>query len=227
MIRVLIVEDDPVVARVNAAVVGKTPRFTTVGIAGDGATALRMLRESRPDLMLLDMHLPDVNGLDILQVIRTTGIDVDVIAVTASREIEAIRSSMRAGVFHYLIKPYDDRDLRARLEHFRLVKERQAATDEAEQKDVDRMFSLPESGAVIPKGLSPETLGRVRSMLEQAENGLSASQAAEEIGVTRVSARRYLEHLAKVGVVDVELRYGSVGRPERRYAKARKRPSGP
>ncbi|HEU4515611.1 MAG TPA: response regulator [Nocardioidaceae bacterium] len=224
MIRVLIVDDDFMVARIHTGFVERTPGFEVVGVAHNGAEALDQLARLTPDLVLLDVYLPDTSGLDLLQRMRERAPEVDVLVISAAREAETVRRALRGGIVHYLIKPFSYDDLRARLEHYREAYRALApAGDEAEieQAEVDRVFGAgarrPTSETRLPKGFSAETLRLVEEQLSAADGDLSAAETAGLLGVSRVSARRYLEHLVETGRAEVRLRYGEVGRPERRY----------
>lgn len=221
MIRVLIVDDDFMVARIHTGFVGRTPGFEVAGVAHTGAEALTQVERLEPDLVLLDVYLPDTTGLDLLQRMRELVPEVDVLVISAAREAETVRRALRGGIVHYLIKPFSYDDLRARLDHYREAYVGLAATDETDQQEVDRVFGSGfgkgRPDVRLPKGFSVETLRLVQESLSRAGRDLSAAETAALLGLSRVSARRYLEHLVETGKAEVRLRYGEVGRPERRY----------
>ena len=217
MIRVLIVDDDFMVAKVHSGYVAKTPGYEVAGVAHTGADALRAVDELRPDLVLLDIYLPDMDGVSVLRELRTSsGADTDVIVISAATEVETVRAAMRGGVLHYLIKPFTYAALYDQLKHFAALHERLGALSEAGQSDVDQVFGGRPSGAgTLPKGLSGETATLVEQVLRSSTD-VSAAECAARTDISRVSARRYLEHFVTTGQADVRLRYGT-GRPERRY----------
>lgn len=217
MISVLIIDDDFMVAKVHAGFIQRTPGFAVVGVAHTGAQALAETERLAPDLVLLDIHLPDANGLELMLELRAVAPELDVLVISAAREVETVRRALRGGIVHYLIKPFSQTDLQERLEHYRTAYHGlDGSKDEAEQADVNRLFGVESSDRPLPKGCSVETLQRVQEVLNAAASDLSAAELADVLGTSRVSARRYLEYLHDAGVVDVRLRYG-VGRPERRY----------
>ncbi len=222
MIKVLIVDDDFMVAKVHAGFIQRTPGFVVVGVAHTGAQAVLETGRLQPDLVLLDIHLPDINGLDLMHRLRDAAPELDVLVISAAREVETVRKALRGGIVHYLIKPFSQSDLQERLEHYRSAYQGldSAAKDVAEQSDVNRVFGLDGAGTQaerpLPKGCSIETLKLVEAALNAAEGDLSAAEVAEQLGTSRVSARRYLEYLYDEGALEVRLKYG-VGRPERRY----------
>lgn len=218
MIRVLVVDDDFMVAKIHTGFVERTPGFSVVGVAHTGADALEKVARLRPDLVLLDVYLPDTTGLEMLQQMRDAVPELDVLVISAAREAETVRRALRGGIVHYLIKPFSYDDLRDRLEHYRQAYRGLAAeTEETDQAEVDRVFGLGRPEVRLPKGFSAETLRLVEETLRRAGGDLSAAEMASQLGVSRVSARRYLEHLVSLNQAEVNLRYGEVGRPERRY----------
>ncbi|MFH5821182.1 response regulator [Georgenia sp. AZ-5] len=219
MIEVLIVDDDYMVAKIHEGFVARCAGFEVVGVVHDPAAAVAAAERLQPDLVLLDVYLPGATGLDILGRLREAAPDMDVIVVTAAREAETVKRAVRGGAVQYLMKPFAFADLQQRLQHYRETHRALSPGAEAAQTDVDRLFATPKVSAPLPKGLSTETLQLVEQVLTASARDLSAAEAAELSGISRVSARRYLEHLAEAGKAEVRLRYGEVGRPERRYAR--------
>lgn len=218
MIRVLVVDDDFMVARVHSGYVGRTPGFTVVGVAHTGADALHAARNLRPDLVLLDIYLPDMGGIAVLQELRSQDGDTDVIVISAANDVDTVRRAMRGGVLHYLIKPFSYSALFDQLRHFAALREKLDRLAVAGQADVDQVFGArPRSAATLPKGLTEQTADLVERVLRQHPAGLSATECAQITQLSRVSARRYLEHFTTAGKAEVTLKYGGTGRPERRY----------
>jgi response regulator of citrate/malate metabolism len=228
VIRVLVVDDDFMVAKVNAGYVSRVPGFEVVGTAHTGRKALDLVDSLKPDLVLLDIYLPDMSGVDVLRRIRASGSPVDVLVVTAARDVETVKATVQGGAVHYLIKPFTFAAMRERLERYAEAHRRIGAVREAGQDDVDRMFGLLRGGAKaqrLPKGLSAATCDLVASVLREAGSDLSAAEAADLAGLSRVSARRYLEWLVESGQAELQMRYGGAGRPEHRYRWAGTSPS--
>ncbi|KQX62196.1 two-component system response regulator [Angustibacter sp. Root456] len=224
--RVLVVDDDFAVAAIHRRYVETLPGFAVVGEAHQGSDALRAIEEVRPDLVLLDIYLPDMSGVEVLRRLRAApaGETIDVIAITASREVETVRAAMSGGVVHYLIKPFTLAALQERLMAYaaqRRELQQLVGGGVRDQADVDRLLSPGQRPARpapdLPKGLSARTLQLVERALKDAGRELSAGEAAELCGLSRVSTRRYLEHLAARGLAEVKPRYGSAGRPEHGY----------
>ncbi|WP_207619310.1 response regulator [Nocardioides sp. IC4_145] len=216
-LRVLVVDDDFMVASIHARFVERAAGFVVAGRAASGAEALDAVARLRPDLVLLDVHLPDLSGIEVLRRLRGRGDDVGVIVVTAAREVDTVRAAAAAGAAHYLVKPFEHEDLVARMEAFRAAHTALQGVEAPDQEHIDAVFApLGRARATLPKGLSPETAESVLAALRGGHE-LSAAEAAEVVGISRVSCRRYLEHFVDNGAAAVRLRYGGTGRPERRY----------
>jgi response regulator of citrate/malate metabolism len=219
LIRVLVVEDEPVAAEAHRSYIDRTPGFTTTALAGTGAQALAALSRLPLDLVLLDMNLPDTHGIELCRRIRGAGADVDVLAVTSARELSTVRAAAAHGVVGYLLKPFTYPALRDRLlayADYRALVAR--GGDAVGQSEIDRALDAvrPAASAPLPKGMGRETLDAVVAAV-RGTDGVSAAEAAERIGASRITARRYLEYLADSGLVDRAPRYGGAGRPELEY----------
>ena len=220
MIRTLVVEDDFRVADLHCAYTDRVPGFSTAGRAHTGQEALEAVDRIRPDQVLLDVYLPDMSGLEVLQRLREDDHPAaDVIAITAAREVDSLRAAMRGGVIHYLIKPFLFRAFEEKLLSYAAAHERMTQMGKAEQGDVDRIFSALRSASnePLPKGLSDTTLNLIVQVLGKSQSGLTATAVAEAAGVSRVTARRYLDHMCQLGRAEVTMRYGGPGRPEHHY----------
>jgi two-component system CitB family response regulator len=220
MIRVLVVDDDYRVADLHCAYVERVAGFEVAGRAHSGAAALASVDQLRPDLVLLDIYLPEMTGLEVLRRLREDDHPpVDVIAITAAREVESLRAAMRGGVLHYLIKPFLFPTFEEKLLSYAAAHDRMERLGQAEQGDVDRIFGALRSARnePLPKGLADSTLELIIQVLARSQSGLAATDVAESAGVSRVTARRYLDHLCQLGRAELTMRYGGPGRPEHRY----------
>jgi response regulator of citrate/malate metabolism len=221
-VRVLVVEDEALAAEAHAAYTARVEGFEVAGIARSAAEAARFLTADRHvDLILLDMNLPDGHGLGLLRKLRAAGHLSDVIAVTSARDADVVRHAVSQGVVLYLLKPFTFTTFRAKLEQYAAYRAQLAtASEQVAQDDVDRLFGslrTASGGGQLPKGMSAETLWQVTVVLRGADRALSATEVAASLGASRVTARRYLEHLADSGQVDRRPRYGGSGRPEVEY----------
>jgi response regulator of citrate/malate metabolism len=216
---VLVVDDDFMVADIHHRFVDRIAGFRAIGVARTGAEALELSATSNPDLILLDVYLPDMTGLEVLQRLRSGGNRVGVIMITAARELDTVAGALDGGAADYLIKPFEFAQLQVKLEAFAAREDALSSATGIDQSLVDTLFGGAPSGATVaplPKGLGAET-GRLVLDAVRAAGEVSAAECAERVGISRVSARRYLEHYLSTGDLTLRLQYGA-GRPERRYS---------
>jgi len=217
MIRTLVVDDDLRVAELHRLYVQQLAGFEVVAVAHTAAAALDLAARERPDLVLLDIYLPDMSGIDVLRRLREQRRPVDVITITAARDVATLRAAAHGGTVHYLIKPFTFALLRERLESYAAVAGRLRRATHASQADADALHGVGAHAGELPKGLSVTTRDLVLDVLRGAATAMPAADVARAAGLSRVTARRYLEHLTGAGLVELTLQYGSPGRPEHRY----------
>ena len=220
MIRVVVVDDDFRIAGIHAAYVDKVDGFQAIAQAHTAAEAVGAVDRLRPDLLLLDLYLPDEHGLDLVARLRGEGHPpVDVIVITAAKDADSVRAAMQGGALHYLLKPFSFPALRDKLLSYAQMRSRLSALHEPDQRNLDRVFGALRAQDQLAgaKGRSAHTLEAVERLLTSGGQELSAAEVAEMTGMSRATAQRYLSHLHEVGRVEIRLRYGSGGRPEHRY----------
>ena len=227
MIRTLVIDDDFRVASIHAAYVARVEGFEVIGEAHTAAEAVSAVDKLRPDLVLLDLYLPDENGLKLASRLHDgQHPPVDIIVITAAKDADSVRGAMQGGALHYLLKPFSFPVLRDKLLSYAQMRSRLGSLREADQRTVDRVFGAlraPDQLSGV-KGRSVHTLEAVEQLLaENAAVDFSAAEVAERTGMSRATAQRYLTHLHELSRVDIKLRYGSGGRPEHGY---RYRPGG-
>jgi response regulator of citrate/malate metabolism len=219
-IRVLIVDDDFRVADIHRGFVEELDGFVVVGTAQTGAAALEACTELNPDLVLLDIYLPDGLGTDVIARLRTDR-SVDCFVLTAARDIATVKRCLDLGALNYLIKPFKRSELTARLKDYRRWKSSWRMQGELDQRVVDRIFhGVGRQAEGLPKGLSAETMELVIRVLAEADEPLGADDVAQLTGISRVSVRRYLRHLTDRGQAVLSQDYGTPGRPRHRFALA-------
>lgn len=224
-IRILVVEDEPLAAEAHAVYVGRLAGFELVGTVGTGQEAYRRVAAAASagtpiDLVLMDMNLPDSHGLDVSRRIRAAGLATDIIAITAVRDLDNVRGAIAAGVVQYLIKPFTYSTFATKLNNYRDFRtELNAQASVVTQSAVDHAFASLRAPADIPrpKGLADATLNPMVAYLQAQIAPVSASELMVPLGLSRVTARRYLEYLADMGLVLRAPRYGTPGRPENEY----------
>jgi two-component system CitB family response regulator len=222
-VEVLIVEDDLRIIDINKRFVSKISGFEVIATATNGAEAKELLACTHPHLVLLDVYLPDMLGTELVWYIRQHYRDVDIIMITAAKEMEMVQEALRGGVFDYIVKPLVFERFRERLESYREHLWRTEESGEVDQDVIDRMLTRSLANgktreAAVPKGIDLLTLEKVIEAIKRTqETGVSAEEIGKEIGTSRTTARRYLEYLVMEKKARADLIYGTVGRPERKY----------
>lgn len=218
---VLVVDDDYHVAGIHAAFVERVPGYVVLGQAHTAQDAIALTRSLRPELVLMDVYLPDGDGLEVVRTLLTDPHPPAVIVISAAREIASVRRAMELGAVHYLVKPFGFGTLAERLTAYRRLRRHLAdLRDEPEQADVDQLFGMMRtsvSPALPAKGHSAPTLELVRNAVQRSTTDISATEVADIVGISRATAQRYLTYLERHGVVKLQLKYGTAGRPEHRY----------
>ncbi|QAS53477.1 response regulator [Halobacillus litoralis] len=219
VIEVLLIEDDPMVQEVNRQFIERVSPFKVIDIASDGKEGVRLAEKLSPHLIILDIYMPGLDGMETLKEIRNYAFDVDVIVITAANDKEVIRSMFQNGVVDYIIKPFKFERLQQSLLNYKTFHSQVSGEGALQQAQVDGLIGsyVQEGIKELPKGLNQQTLEQVKQFLQQSVRALSAEQVADGIGMARVTARRYLEYLQKIGEVEIEIQYGEVGRPVNRY----------
>jgi two-component system response regulator DctR len=227
MFRVILIEDDPMVQEVNRQFVERVEGFKVVGIAGTGMEGLKMVQKLQPDLVILDIYMPQLDGIETLQRLRTEMYPVDVIVITAAKDTPTIQKMLRNGAIDYIIKPFKFERVKQSLENFRQLRAQFMQEQTLDQAELDRLLQHKEGEQPLaadfemegglPKGLNVLTLKQIMIFMLRKGDPLSAEEVADGVGIARVTARRYLEYLGKEGKLTLDIRYGGVGRPINRY----------
>ncbi|MDT5055303.1 MAG: hypothetical protein QOF66_3669 [Mycobacterium sp.] len=227
MIRVLIVEDEPLIAEAHRTYLGRLQGFSVAAVAHTARDAMRAASESVAsevpiDLVLLDIGLPDASGIALASGLSGLRPAPDIIAITSERDLEMVRAAVGHGALAYLLKPFTFAAFRDRLERYRRYREAlPAGTDAASQAEVDRALAELRVGAdrsAAPKGAAPGTNDEIARAVRDSVGGISADEVAKQVGVSRVTAWRYLERLADEGTLTRQTDYGKAGRPKTRYS---------
>ncbi|MFS0690591.1 response regulator [Sporosarcina sp. 179-K 8C2 HS] len=226
-IQVLIVEDDFRIADINRQFINRVEGFIVAYVAKTGEEALTYLRgaENLPQLILLDVYIPDVQGLELFWTLRTEFTEVDVIMMTAAKEVETIAETLRGGIFDYIVKPVDFDRFERTFVGYRKQKHLLTTKTELMQEEIDLLTGLQitapplqDNDEMLPKGIDQLTLEKIKMILHESdESGITALDAGSKVGVSRSTARRYLEYLVSIKEADAQLKYGDIGRPERKY----------
>lgn len=219
MINVLVVEDDPMVAQLHEHYLGQIKGFELCDIAGNGDEALELLATNSYDLLILDVFMPSMDGLQLLAKIREAGYDVDVIIVSAANDKDKIKLALRLGAVDYIIKPFEferfNLALNNYLKRYHIVEDQNVIV----QSDLDKTIIRQEEQVIVslPKGLDKNTLSTVWDCIKGIDGMFTTEEVAAMVGISRVSIRKYLEFLKTLHLLKLDLHRGSVGRPVYKY----------
>lgn len=223
MIRTLIVEDDPMVMQINERFLEKVEGFVHVGSVSDLDSARVMIHSLKPDLILLDIFFSVGKGIDIIQWLRSENIDADVIFITADRNPKTIERAFRFGAVDYLIKPFRFDRFEEALEKFKKLTQTYKSSENLDQVDIDRMSQTRTSSHEMDKTRSVsdernQTVVDILDLLNRHNStGYTAQEVADALGISRITARRYLDDMENEGKLELYLEYGKIGRPRNKY----------
>jgi len=219
----MIVEDDPMVMEINSKFLKRVEGFTLYKGVSNLEDAKKVMLSKRPDLVLLDVYLPNENGMDFLNWIRNQGLDADIILITADKSIERIQQAFRYGVVDYLIKPFRFERFKEALLQYKDRFENFKNSEVIEQKDLDRYLSgqnLAQNEEDFTKGINKYTYQAIWGKIEVGgDEYYTAENLAEMLQIARVTVRRYLELMEKEEKIYKLVEYGKVGRPQHKYRK--------
>lgn len=223
-ISVLIVEDDIRISKVHAKFLAAVEHYELIGVANSISDGKYMVDTLQPDLILLDLFFPEGNGMDLLYQLRREHSDVDVILITAAKDMDNLNAALKGGVFDYIIKPvFIDRFKEALQNYYsHSLKTRNQTT--VDQDFIDELIKNKAATSPhlepkdVPKGIDPITLNDVLAVFDNCpDEGVSATEIGKATGLARTTARKYCEYLLSVGQLKIKLEYGTIGRPERKY----------
>lgn len=223
-IRAIVVDDDFMIAKMHGKFIGSQQGYELVALAYNYAEALAIVSESIPDLLLLDVYLPDRSGIELVRTIRSRNIPCDIILITAAKERDMVEEGFRLGVFDYLFKPFDLEHLQSTLNKYMQYRTHLSASNQLNQQSLDDLKKLrapnssPHDAAVqLHKGIDARTLDRIKHCLTDSKEFQTVEQISQRAGVSRSTVRNYLTYLVQDRIVEEFLQYGSIGRPQRLY----------
>lgn len=215
---VFIVEDDPMVLEVNKGFLNKVSGFQLIGEAVNGRDAYEKIIAKKPNLILLDMFLPDMTGMELFLKLRAERIPSDIIMITAARDAPTVQESLRLGAIDYLIKPFRFERFEKALQQYKNSTKKLSSTNTFNQEDIDKWLGIQQDSTELPKGLNSITMKQILDYLLTHQVPITSEQLAQNVGMARVTVRKYLDFLASKGTVHIELKYGTVGRPTKYYS---------
>lgn len=222
---VLIVEDDPMVSMINEQYVLKSSDFTIAGTCRNGQEAIDFFKSQSADLILLDVFMPVMNGIETLKKIRELKIDSEVIMITAANDTSTIEETMHLGVLDYLIKPFAYERFNVSLQKFKNKMQVMEGSQVLDQKSLDSLISnnpkVDETDIAnnLPKGIQKNTLEHIQNYFSQNTTWQTVDMISEALGISVVTTRNYLNYLVKEKIILEDINYNTGGRPCMLYKK--------
>lgn len=213
MYQTVIVEDDPTISLLHRTFLARDNRFALAHAFSNGHEALEWLLHHTADLIILDVYMPRMTGLELLRTLRMEGIGIDVIMVTAANDSKTVDALLKLGVTDYLVKPFAASRFQQALDTF--CQHREAVShDNVSQQELDALFPSAAPAVSIPKGLQTRTLDRIRACLRQIpQAGATCETIADCSGFSTVTVRRYLTYLVSQGEAVTQVNYDTGGCP--------------
>ena len=214
----VIVEDDPIIASIDQTFLARDGRFQLARSFFSGRDALDWLLHNPADLLILDVYMPRMSGLELLRELRAGGVTVDTIMITAANDSKTVDALLKLGVVDYLVKPFAAQRFQQALDTFCRQREAISAHSSVNQEELDTMLASGRGSIPIPKGLQVGTLNRIRECLTHApQEGCTCERLSEQVGLSSVTVRRYLTYLVGRGEATSRINYDTGGRPSLLY----------
>lgn len=221
MIKVLIVEDDPMVVKFNKRYLELIDGFQLKAAARSAEEAFDILKREKIDLILLDIYMPGIDGLELLSKLRKRDEFIDVIVVSAAHDSASIKKALQYGAVDYLIKPFEFERFKAALDTYLKRETIMKSHNDISQEELDKHLLARDRevlGSEIPKGLDKNTLKLSwEKIISLGGGSFSTEEIANQVGISRISMRKYVSFLEEAGILKKEIIYGSPGRPVYKY----------
>ena len=185
-IRLLIVEDQPTILEKQRRLLEGRPEVEVIGTARDGATALQLIESLEPDVLLLDLGLPDIDGIEVTRQVKARGLKAEILIFTIFEEEERVLDAVRAGASGYLLKGTPAERI---VEAIGEVHRGGSVIQPQLARRLLRHFQAQQSPDAA--SLTP----RETEILQLIAKGLSNRAAAETLGLSRATIRTHLEHI--------------------------------
>ena len=219
--KVLIVEDDPMVAMINEQYICKNKRFIVVGTCRNGQDALTFLESNKVDLVILDVFMPIMDGIETLKLIREKKFPTEVIMVTAANDSSTLEETMHLGVIDYLIKPFAFERFQIALEKFSSKVTTLKQNSTLDQNCIDSLIahSTKAKENNYPKGIQKKTLQFIMEYFDENSGWQSGDMISEKLGISIVTIRHYMNYMVQQGLITEDINYETGGRPCMLYKK--------
>jgi DNA-binding NarL/FixJ family response regulator len=195
MIRVLLVDDSPTFRTGMTRLLATIPDIELCGTAADGATGKDAALQLQPDVVLMDIAMPQTNGIEATRLLNKQAPHIGVVVMTMLEDDDAVGQALRAGARGYLVKGAPQTEI---VETIRGVHAGRAVIGAATAKQLGSVFA-----AGTPPDPFPELTPREHSVLEALAGGATTSQIATRLGLSEKTVRNHLSSIfTKLRVTD-------------------------
>jgi two-component system, NarL family, nitrate/nitrite response regulator NarL len=194
-LRVLLVDDQPLFRKALASLINAQFDLSVVGEGGNGREALERVRETHPDLVVMDVQMPEVGGIEGVRAIRAAGFTVPIVMLTISDEDEDLFEAIRAGANGYLLKNVRPEQLFDDLRGAIRGEAPLAAAVAVKVLDVLRLGGVPPRRSLAPPAGEESVLTRRESeILQYIATGLSNKEIAARLTITEGTVKNHVHH---------------------------------
>jgi len=210
-LKILIIEDDPMVAMIHKEYFKRKEISNDLNHVSTLEEAKEFLENSDTDLIILDNYLADGQGIEFLPELK----GYPIIMITAANDVQTVEAALTNGVVDYLVKPFTYERFSQAIDkvqdYMKLLSKEKINQDLID--DYLNSGRVEEEEDSLPKGLSRITLKKVLENIKEQETGFTTQQVADALDISRITIRKYLNHLVNINVLSEDAEYYTSGRP--------------
>ena len=216
---ILIIDDHPLFREGLKAIIERDNRFEVIGEAGNGREGLRLAKELKPDLALVDMSLPDQSGIQLTRELKNASLKTRIMMITMHSKVDYIVKAFRAGATGYVVKESASERLLQGMDT--VLKGEYFMDSSVSHKVVKKLMQFPEKGAKITDASYDTLTPREQEIMVLLAEGLSSIEIADKLFISRKTVDNHrsnifrklnlhsvielIRYAARLGIIDVDL----------------------
>lgn len=213
MIKTIIVEDDLMVQDINKNILLSVEGFCLKASFCEVSSAISYLLNNEIDLILLDLTLPNTDGIELIRKIKSEFNKIDIIVISTRNDSLSLQKSLNLGVIDYILKPFKQNRLESSLNQYKLRKE--LLLSEINQENIDK--ALYKQIDDLPKGIDKNSLALIKENIKNFSTWFNVNELENLVGISKISLRKYLNYLEQTNYLSSKLEYKAKGRPQIYY----------